>query len=53
MMIGSRTGNDAMQPTPSVTRDVAVANPPSRVSESGLGLANRLSPTHTESNSEH
>src|SRR5436189_4611427 len=40
-----------MHPTPSTRRRVAVASPPSSVSESGLGLANRLSPTQIESNS--
>src|SRR3954453_14687534 len=38
-----------MQAAPSVTRDVAVANPPSREIESGRGLAKTLSPTQTES----
>ena len=38
-----------MQAAPSVTRDVAVASPPSREIESGRGLAKTLSPTQTES----
>src|SRR5262249_53745925 len=38
-----------MQPTPSRTRFVTAARAPSRVSESGRGLAPRLSPTQTDS----
>jgi len=45
---GSRTGNDAMQPTPSLTRRVAAASAPSSAIESGRGLAPRLSPTQTD-----
>src|SRR6516225_5101603 len=37
-----------MQPTPRWTRLVTPASAPSKVSESGLGLAPRLSPTQTE-----
>src|SRR5437867_10693367 len=44
---GSRTGNDAMQPAPSLTRRVAAASAPSSAIESGRGLAPRLSPTQT------
>src|SRR5262245_30462237 len=49
-MTGSRTGKLAMQPTPSVTRLVAAVRAPSSAIESGRGLASRLSPTHSESN---
>ncbi len=48
---GSRTGNDAMQPTPSTTRSVTPASAPSSVSDSGRGFAIKLSPTQTDSNS--
>src|SRR5262245_52388368 len=50
-MSGSRTGNDAMQPTPRRRRRVTPASAPSSAIESGRGLAPRLSPTHTESKS--
>src|SRR6266404_2272478 len=46
---GSRTGKEAMQPTPSRTRRVTPASAPSSAIESGRGLAPRLSPTQTES----
>src|SRR5438093_5535016 len=49
-MTGSRTGKLAMQPTPSVTRRVAAQRAPSSAIESGRGLASRLSPTQSESN---